>query len=244
MRSECVYRRGVNSRKPAMDKAKRVVAYLRVSTGEQAESGLGLEAQLAACAAWAAAQGLTVAAVYSDEGVSGSKPIDKRPGLLGALGALGRGAVLVAAKRDRLARSVYVAAALEHMVGRLGATIETPDAPEAGDPFADAFRAMIDVFAQLERAQVALRTRAALGVKRARGEKLGGALPLGCGVADDGRTLVRDDAEAEAVELVRALRADGFSQREIVERLNAEGVPCRGEKWHRTTVRRLLARCG
>ena len=223
-------------------KAKRAVVYLRVSTDEQAESGLGLEAQLATCTAWCAARGYAVAAVHRDEGVSGSTAVDKRPGLTAAIGALGRGAVLVAAKRDRLARSVGIAAVLEETARRMGAGVETPDAPDSDDPFAVAMRGMLDVFAQLERAQIAARTKAALQAKKARGEKTGGALPLGCGLADDGKTLVADAAEREALELVRALRADGLSMRDIAARLNAEGVPCRGSRWHLTTVARLLSR--
>ena len=222
-------------------KAKRAVVYLRVSTDEQAESGLGLEAQLAACTAWCAARGYTVAGVHRDEGVSGSTAVDKRPGLTAALAELGRGAVLVAAKRDRLARSVGIAAVLEEAAKRLGATVETPDAPEGGDPFADAMRGMMDVFSQLERAMIAARTKAALGAKKARGERVG-SVPLGCAVAADGKTLVADAAEREALELVRALRADGLSMRDIAARLNAEGVPCRGSRWHLTTVARLLSR--
>lgn len=223
-------------------KARRAVVYLRVSTDEQTESGLGLEAQLAACQAWCAGRGLEVVAVHRDEGVSGSTPVDKRPGLTAALAALSRGAVLVAAKRDRLARSVGIAAVLEEAARRLGATVETPDAPDSDDPFAQAMRGMMDVFAQLERAMIASRTKAALAAKKARGEKTGGALPLGRALAEDGRTLVEDTAEGEAVALVRALRADGLSMAEIVARLNAEGVPCRGSRWHKTTVARLLSR--
>ena len=216
--------------------------YLRESTDEQAESGLGLEAQLAACNAWCAARGYEVSAVRRDEGVSGSTPVDKRAGLTSALAALGRGTVLVVAKRDRLARSVGIAAVLEETARRRGASVETPDAPDSEDPFAQAMRGMLDVFAQLERAQIGARTKAALAAKRARGEKTGGAVPLGLSLADDGKTLVRDDRELEALDRVRALRHDGASMREIAARLNAEGVPCRGARWHLTTVARLLSR--
>ena len=96
------------------------VIYLRVSTDEQAASGLGLEAQEAECRAFIASKGWTVAGVHCDAGVSGATPADKRPGLMLALAALRRGSVLVAAKRDRLARSVGVAAVVEEMARRDG----------------------------------------------------------------------------------------------------------------------------
>jgi DNA invertase Pin-like site-specific DNA recombinase len=216
--------------------------YLRVSTDEQAASGLGLEAQEAACRAFAAAKGWAVGAVHRDEGVSGSTPADKRPGLMAALAVLKRGGVLLAAKRDRLARSVGVAAVIETMAGKVGAAVVTPDAPDSDDPFGAAMRGMMDVFAQLERAMIAQRTAAALAVKKARGEKLGGSLPLGCGVDAAGRLVDGDAAEREALDIIRALRADGMSIRAIAAELNARGVKARGAGWHATTVARVLGR--
>lgn len=225
----------------AKPKPRRAVIYLRVSTDEQAASGLGMDAQESTCRAWCASRGLDVVSVHRDDGVSGSTPIDKRSGLTAALAALSRGAVLVAAKRDRLARAVGVAAVLEEAARRMGASVETPDAPDSDDPFAQAMRGMMDVFAQLERAIIAARTTAALAVKRARNEKTGGDLPIGHVVGSDGKTLERS-AEFEAVRIIQALRADGLSQADIVARLNALGVPCRGKQWHKTTVARVLAR--
>lgn len=223
-------------------KTRRATIYLRVSTDEQTESGLGLESQEATARKWCAAHGLIVAAVYRDEGVSGTVPADKRPGLTDALASLARGGVLVAARRDRFARSVAIAAVVEETARRAGASVATPDAPESDDPFAGAMRSMMDVFAQLERALIASRTKAALAVKRARGEKTGGDAPIGFGVGEDGRRLVADPDETRALELVRQLRGDGLSIRAIAERMNANAVPARGGRWHATTVARLLAR--
>lgn len=84
-------------------------------------------------------------------------------------------------------------------------------------------------------------TRAALAVKAGRGERVG-ELPLGSMVAEDGRTLIVDADEARTIDLIRALRADGLSIRAIAARLNADGVPARGGRWHPTTVARVLAR--
>src|SRR5262249_58194520 len=81
----------------------RIVIYLRVSTDEQAESGLGLEAQLAACRAVADRLAAPIAAIHRDE-LTGATPLDRRPGLMHAIAPLGTRDVLLAAKRDRLAR--------------------------------------------------------------------------------------------------------------------------------------------
>src|SRR5579863_4277630 len=80
------------------------IIYRRVSTDEQAKSGLGVDAQLAICQQGAARLGLRVTSVCTDEGLSGSLAPQERPGLLDAIGKLRRGDVLLVSKRDRLAR--------------------------------------------------------------------------------------------------------------------------------------------
>src|SRR5580692_8132311 len=85
------------------------VAYIRVSKDEQK---LGPEAQRASIEAWAAREGVSVASWQVDQGVCSVTPIEGRPALLAALGALreyGAG-VLVVAKRDRIARDVVLSA--------------------------------------------------------------------------------------------------------------------------------------
>ena len=85
-------------------------------------------------------------------------------------------------------------------------------------------------------------TRAALSKKKARGERVG-CVPLGARVAADGVHLEADPGEAEALEIVRELRTSGASIRAIAAELDARGVPARGERWHPTTVARLIRRC-
>lgn len=217
----------------------RVVGYVRVSTDEQHH---GPRAQLDALHAWCARHGAELVAVYEDIGVSGAAPLDRRPGLIGALDALDAGAVLLAAKRDRLARDVIVAATVERLAVRAGARVETADGAGEGDgPEALLMRRMVDAFAEYERQIIKARTRAALAAKKARGERVG-ELPIGSRVAPDGVTLAVDTGEAEAVALIVSLRAEGLSLRAIAAELNQRGVQARGARWHKTTVARVLAR--
>ena len=85
---------------------RRAIAYLRVSTTEQALSGLGLDAQRSAIEAECARQGWDLVATIADEGVSGSKAPAKRAGLADALDRIGSGEaeILVALRLDRLGR--------------------------------------------------------------------------------------------------------------------------------------------
>lgn len=223
----------------------RAVLYLRVSTDEQAESGLGLAAQEKSCRQWCKRRGYDVAAVERDEGISGVVPFERRPGLARALAALRRGDVLVAARRDRIARDALVAALIDAHARRRGARVETPDAPADDEPFSQASRAMQDVFAQLERGLIGARTRAALRALRERGGKTGGDAPYGWSVGPGpGRELVRNEEEQHVLKMVRRWRRAGLSLRAIAARLNDREVPARGARWHTTTVARLVAREG
>ncbi len=87
-----------------------VIGYCRVSTTEQAESGISLDAQGHRLAAYCAAHGLVLARVEEDAGISARRTTN-RPALQRALQALKRGKVsgLVAGKLDRLSRMGYMA---------------------------------------------------------------------------------------------------------------------------------------
>jgi DNA invertase Pin-like site-specific DNA recombinase len=99
----------------------RAIGYLRVSTGEQVTSGLGLEAQRNAIEQTAARLRLPLIAVLSDDGISGTVPLEQRPGLLDAVNLLRRGDVLVAAKRERIARDPLTMLLVERSARERGA---------------------------------------------------------------------------------------------------------------------------
>ncbi|MCR9161928.1 MAG: recombinase family protein [Nannocystaceae bacterium] len=218
------------------------IAYLRVSTDDQ---HLGPEAQRAAIEAWATRERVQVVAWREDIGVSGGAPLDRRPGLLAALDDVNAHgcAYLVAAKRCRIARDVVVAAMVERLAEKAGARVVTADGVGAGDgPEAALMRTMVDAFAQYERGLIAARTRAALAAKAVKGQRVGG-IPYGHRLADDSVHLELDEAEQAVVTRIRSLRAEGTSQRALVDILNAEHPgACRGARWHRTSVQRLLRR--
>jgi DNA invertase Pin-like site-specific DNA recombinase len=219
------------------------VAYIRVSTDEQR---LGPEAQRSAVEAWATREGIHVAAWYVDQGISGGSDLGDRPALVAAVGelrALAAG-VLVVAKRDRLARDVYVAATIERAVAMGGARVVSADGTANGDTPADAFmRTILDAAAAYERALIRARTKAALAAKRARGER-SGAVPYGYRAVEGGR-LEADDTEQAVLAIVTELRAAGLSHRRIVSELRARGLVSRaGRPFAKTQVGRMLVRAG
>lgn len=214
------------------------LAYLRVSTTAQAESGAGLDAQLDACTRASGALG----GVYRDEGVSGSTGLEKRPGLLAAIADLKRGDVLMVAKRDRLGRDPLVVAMIESAVSRKGARIVSAagEGTDSDSPSDVLMRRMVDAFAEYERLIIGARTKAALGAKKARGERVGG-IPYGYCLTPDGKRLTANETEQEAIRLVRILKDGGESLSAIARALTDKGYKSRGGgAWHPQTVKNIL----
>lgn len=157
------------------------VAYVRVSTEEQAASGAGLAAQRATIEAEAQRQGWTIVGWHVDD-ISGGIAPAKRPGLTNALTTVRdrKAAILVAAKLDRLSRSMTDAAALLDRSTREGWQLVTCDmAADTSTPHGRAAAHMIMTFAELERGMISQRTRDALAARKAAGVRLGKPTALG-----------------------------------------------------------------
>lgn len=219
----------------------RAWGYVRVSTGQQAESGLGLEAQRAAIADAARRLGVEVGGIFADEGVSGGLALADRPALLDALASLRRGDLLLVGRRDRLGRDVINVALVEREVARRGARVLSAagEGSELDGPTGPLVRTILDAVAEFEKAQIALRTRAALRAKRARNERAG-TIPFGFALGLDGK-LVDDPREREVLDLIQRLRRRGHSYAKIAATLRKKCVPNRGRGlWRAPRVRALL----
>ncbi|OKH63148.1 resolvase [Mycobacterium sp. SWH-M3] len=233
----------------------RLVAYLRVSTIEQAEHGYGLTAQRTAIRAAAKAAGHRIVATTADEGVSGALGPDERPGLTEALDLIASGKAdgLIVRDLDRLARAVTVQEAVL-------ATIWTDTTAEVftstglvprddpDDPMRTAFREMAAVFAGLERRMIAKRLRDGRRAKAAAGGHATGATPYGWksgkrSADNPNGALVPVPEEQAALRRMIELHHTGASTHQIADTLTAEGHPTkRGGRWASATVARILAR--
>jgi len=218
----------------------KAVGVVRVSKEEQS---LSPEAQREAMDRWCADNGAELLSVHEDIDVSGGAPLDKRPGLLAALTdlrELGSGVLLVA-KRDRLARDPMVSAMAEAAAGRVGARVVSAagEGTDADGPADILMRRMVDAFAEYERLIIGARTKAALAVKRAKGQRVG-SVPYGYRLADDGTHLQPDEPEQRTVAFVRRYRGKGLTLRAIGQRLHRKGIlPRSGKRWHPQTVARI-----
>jgi DNA invertase Pin-like site-specific DNA recombinase len=212
------------------------IIYSRVSTEEQAESGHGLNAQLDACLAFASQQGLTVVGQFSDEGISGTADIEKREGLMMAIEHLSAGDVLIVAKRDRLGRDVVLVKMIERLVSKRKAVIHALNGATGDSPEAQLSNGIMDLFSAYEVAIIRARTKAALGAKKARGERMG-KLPYGFTVADDGVHLIPCPGEQLILRRIADLRDSGFSLRAIAKALNEDGLFNRqGNPWNNVSI--------
>lgn len=204
------------------------VIYRRVSTDEQAASGLGLEAQYAACEAHAAARGWDPVAVFTDAGVSGATPLRSRPAGAQAVDlARALGAILLVAKMDRVGRDSVDRISLIRSSADEGWRIESPDMGgiDATTPEGKMMHGVMASFAEYEREVTRARTRAALRAKLRRGERVG-RLP---------------EVDPAAVDRAQHLRGVGLTYQEIADTLLEEGfTPPRSPRWNRNTIRHMV----
>jgi len=226
----------------AEDGRTRAVGYVRVSTEQQADHGVSLEAQEAKLRQYAALYGLELVGVRVDAGES-AKTLD-RPALGSALEMLrsGRADALLVVKLDRLTRSVR----------DLGVLLESYFAPgrwallsvsEQIDTRTAAGRMVLNILtsvAQWEREAIGERTSAAHRHKLSRGEYIGGDAPYGWR-RDGGQLVPREDEQA-VVRQARALRGQGASLRAIATRLEVHGYHSRtGKPFAAAQVARMVA---
>jgi len=225
---------------------QKIVAYYRVSTKKQRDSGLGLEAQRTAVARYGEEHGGRIIAEYVE--VETGKRAD-RPRLEEAIGhAKLSAATLVIAKLDRLARNVHFTSGLMES----GVDFVACDNPHAN-------RLTIHILAAVaedEAARISERTTKALEAAKARGVKLGSARPGHW----DGREHLRGWAKATKVAAkkrsekaraeyeflvptLRRMRDEGQSLRQIAKWLNEQGHQTRrGKPFTGGIVWRILKR--
>jgi DNA invertase Pin-like site-specific DNA recombinase len=213
----------------------KLVAYYRVSTVAQGESGLGLEAQKAAVEAYAAAAGLQIVAEFVE--VESGKN-DDRPELLKAMLKAKRSkAGLIVKSQCRLARRTSKALTIFEQL-----PVVVADRPHM-TILEIQLRSIID---EEEARRISERTKAALKAAKARGVKLGTPENLTADAQKAGAESNRrkaTDRTKDILPTVLKLRAEGKGMKAIADALNAAGETTpNGGDWHAAQIQRMLKR--
>lgn len=211
----------------------RAAAYIRVSTDDQARTGISVEAQEQMARAYCERQGYRVVGVFKDEGISASIPFASRPegAALHATVLAGKVQHLVVYKLDRLFRDTIDGLSTTRAWAEVGLAVHQVDhGPlDIRSPQGRLHLTVLLAFGEYERACTSERTTMANAQRRARGERMG-PIPL---------------ENPELLARVREMRADGLPWRPICRALAQEGFrPARADEFHPETLRRLLQRSG
>lgn len=224
------------------------VAYYRVSTAKQGRSGLGLEAQQEAVNRYLNGGSWEMIAEFTE--IETGKRAD-RPKLGEALAyARMRGATLVVAKLDRLARDAKFLLTLIDS----GVDVVFCDLPQLpAGPVGRFMLTQMSAVAELEAGLISQRTKAALAAAKARGVRLGGrrGTPIPHPLGNAASAKIRKEKSLSHAlnvmsEIDRARAVGAQSLRQIAAVLNDRGIntPRPGGQWQAAQVKAVLDRVG
>lgn len=212
-----------------------VFAYLRVSGKGQVE-GDGFPRQLAAVEGYAKANGMTLARVFREEGVSGTKELENRPALQQLLASVnGRNvSVVLVEKLDRLARDLMIQETILRDLQRRGVVLVSTMEPDlcSNDPSRKLVRQIMGCIAEYEKSMIVSKLAGARQRMRAKTGACEGRKPYG-----------EHKGERRVIERILVLRSAGAAMDTIAETLNTEGLkPRSGKQWYGSSVRNVLLR--
>ena len=236
-----------------MTTGSRVVGYVRVSTEGQVEHGHSLDEQAEQITSWCAQHGYELVAIYREEGVTGRADgmadRDAYAEMLADLEEQGDVAGVVFYSLQRLARDLMLQETIIVDLQRRGYEPHSVTEPDlcSDEPSRVAFRQMMGVFNQWDRAMLVARLEMGRRRKRRAGGYVGGYIPLGYRVQGQGSQATVEIDEAEAQIVRRVFREylghgrGGASMREIARGLTEDGVPTqRGGTWAQAQIGVIL----
>jgi DNA invertase Pin-like site-specific DNA recombinase len=217
------------------ERPNRAFAYLRVS-GKGQVDGDGFPRQLAAIQAYAKANGMTLANVFREEGVSGTKELENRPALQQLLAAVNdrNVSVVLVEKLDRLARDLMIQETILRDLQRRGVRLVSTMEPDlcSDDPSRKLVRQIMGCIAEYEKSMIVSKLAGARQRMRAKTGTCEGRKPYG-----------ERKGERRVIDRILLLRSAGAAIDTIAERLNSEGLkPRSGRQWYGSSVRNVLLR--
>jgi putative DNA-invertase from lambdoid prophage Rac len=198
--------------------------YARVSTSRQADEGESLDVQKRTMAGYALMHGLTVDRMFIERGVSGSTPLVDRPEGAALVATLKPGDTVITARLDRLFRSALDALEVLAKLKARSVSLHMIDlgGDVTGNGISKLVFTILSAVAEAERDRIRERVSQVKQDQKDRGRYLGGKVPFGFRVGDDG-DLVEDAAEQEAIRAAHQMRGDGATMRTIQAAVEAQG---------------------
>jgi len=224
------------------------LVYARFSPRPNADDCDSVEKQIERCRAYCAGHGYHVIAELFDKDLSGGRA-DNRPGLQDAIAlACRRKAVLCVTALSRFARNTRDAIDLTERLNGAGADLAViQESVNTRSPMGRFVFVLFAALAQLEREQIGERTSMAMLRHQSNGRRMTHAARCPFGKQPDPldpARLVDHPEEQAAIAAIRAASSRGRGLKAIAALLQAQGLPCRGQRWHHTTVRSILRREG
>ena len=226
--------------------------YIRVSTETQLEKGYGLEAQRIEIEKYAAANNISLTAIYEDAGISGNiaddaddDEIAKRVGLLELLSAVDPHDTVIVLNTSRLWRSEMTKAIVRRELIKHDVKLISIEQPRydlnSKDPNNYLINAIMEALDIYERMSISLKLARGRSVKAKGGDKPAGLCPYGYQYSDDKKSVTVNKTEAATVKRVFSEAQKGSSLQQIADGLNSDGVPTRrGKEWTRGTLSAML----
>lgn len=220
---------------------KQAIAYYRVSTDLQKEEGT-IEVQKMKVREFAVKNNYTLINEFSDDGVSGG--LADRPGLKQLLDIIANTEAkhILIYKLDRLARDLYIQEGLIKEFNKNNKQLISALEPDldGSDPFRKAFRQMLGVFSEFEKAMIALRLEGGRERKAKDGGWHGGRI---YGYDNKDGNLIINQAEAEVINIIFKLRKNKKSYKKIAQQLTAMNkLTKRGNaKWQPSTIKKIIS---
>lgn len=225
----------------------RLIGYVRVSTKEQGDSGISLDAQRAKLEGYSEIFGHELVCIKED--VASGKSVANRPGLLSALSELENEQAdgLLIMKLDRLSRRGRDMFMMVEEVFQKKALVSVNDQIDTASASGRLVLGMLTQVAQWEREVIVERTKEALGYLKKQNVKLGRS---GMGWvhgeevdASGRRVIVEIPFEKQVISTIVSMRDSGRTLQAIADHLNGQGIQGkRGGKWTAKTVQRIYCR--
>lgn len=223
------------------------VGYCRVSTREQSETGVSLDAQVEKIKGFASYKGLELVEIIREEGVSASIPLKDREGGKHMLEMIkeGKASEIISTKLDRLFRDAHDCLTMVKVWEKDGTKLHLLDlGVDFSKATGKAFLTSSATFAELERNLISERTKDGLEQVKREGVRLGGeAMGWRRSAEKDEKGRYRQELVLDEINLilkVKQLRNEGYTYQHICDILHRDGINTKkGKKFYPTTIRNM-----